>query len=245
MRGLGLGIILTTLILSFQTKGNQVVLTDDEIISAAKNLGMVMPESVKIDYNTIRDNLNQQVAGNDEQQVGETNNQNINENELNQDNANQNNTNQDNVNQENNQSTGTTNGSSTDSTNGSTTIDSITDGNSESESDAQAGTGEGNDQANLDHINSDNTSSENDSSNDTEENPIQIHHNYVVITVTPGMYTSDVTKLLEAAEVIDDRIALNQYLSQNGYSTEVLSGSHKIPYGATYSEIAKILIGED
>ena len=44
LRGLGIGIIVTTVILMISFSGRSESLTDDEIIARAKQLGMVMPE---------------------------------------------------------------------------------------------------------------------------------------------------------------------------------------------------------
>ena len=44
LRGLGIGIIVTTVILMISFPGKEEKLTDEEIIARAKQLGMVMPE---------------------------------------------------------------------------------------------------------------------------------------------------------------------------------------------------------
>jgi hypothetical protein len=58
MRGLGIGIILTTLI--FTIRGNKEELSNDEIISRAMELGMVMQENQKA--NDVLSKMNQDVT---------------------------------------------------------------------------------------------------------------------------------------------------------------------------------------
>ena len=48
LRGLGIGIILTTIILTISYSGRKTELTDEEIIKRAEVLGMVMKEDILV-----------------------------------------------------------------------------------------------------------------------------------------------------------------------------------------------------
>lgn len=65
--------------------------------------------------------------------------------------------------------------------------------------------------------------------------------NYVIFTIEPGENSSSVTKKLQAAGLIESVEEYNKYLSENDYTRKLKSGSHKIPIGASGEQIAKIL----
>ena len=44
LRGLGIGIIVTTIVLAIVFSKNKKVMSDDEVIERATQLGMIMPE---------------------------------------------------------------------------------------------------------------------------------------------------------------------------------------------------------
>ena len=65
--------------------------------------------------------------------------------------------------------------------------------------------------------------------------------NYVIFTIEPGENSSSVTKKLQTAGLIESVEEYNKYLSENDYTRKLKSGSHKIPIGASGEQIAKIL----
>lgn len=65
--------------------------------------------------------------------------------------------------------------------------------------------------------------------------------NYVIFTIEPGENSSSVTKKLQVAGLIESVEEYNKYLSENDYTRKLKSGSHKIPIGASGEQIAKIL----
>lgn len=60
-------------------------------------------------------------------------------------------------------------------------------------------------------------------------------------TVRGGLLSSSVAREMKAAGVIEDDEALDEYLEKNGLARKVRAGKYKIPVGASYEEIAKII----
>lgn len=67
-----------------------------------------------------------------------------------------------------------------------------------------------------------------------DEDVISIH-------VKPGMYSSQVTGLLEEKGVVKDGADLDWYLCENNYAPKIQTGDFKFPKDADYEKIAKIL----
>ena len=51
----------------------------------------------------------------------------------------------------------------------------------------------------------------------------------------------DKTKL-QAAGLIEDAVEFRNYLADNGYARDIISGTFQIPKGSTYAEICNIII---
>ncbi len=71
--------------------------------------------------------------------------------------------------------------------------------------------------------------------------------NYVTakISVTSGMTSTEVALLLQEAGIIDDYLDFDQYLNENGYSTQIRINDYKFNNNMTYEELAEALIKED
>lgn len=65
------------------------------------------------------------------------------------------------------------------------------------------------------------------------------------ITVTAGMDSSEVAKLLQDAGIVKDYLDFDNYLNQNGYSTQIRIKSCEFNNKMTYEEIAKLLVKEE
>lgn len=66
-----------------------------------------------------------------------------------------------------------------------------------------------------------------------------------MFTVRGGLLSSSVAREMKAAGVIEDDDALDEYLEKNGLARKVRAGKYKIPVGASYEEIAKIITRQD
>lgn len=61
----------------------------------------------------------------------------------------------------------------------------------------------------------------------------------VTLTITYGMGSEVVAYEAHRLGLVDDAMAFDRYLMQNGYSQYIRPGTYQIPKGATYEEIAK------
>lgn len=69
---------------------------------------------------------------------------------------------------------------------------------------------------------------------------VQTGETYTLV-VTDGMTATTVAKLLAEAGVIEDDKEFVQYLRRQKLTHYVLTGSHQVPYGASFEEIANII----
>jgi hypothetical protein len=65
------------------------------------------------------------------------------------------------------------------------------------------------------------------------------------ITVTSGMGSEDIAKLVQKAGIIDDYKDFDNYLNQNGYSQKLSVNTFNLNSGMSYEEIAKELTKGD
>lgn len=66
-----------------------------------------------------------------------------------------------------------------------------------------------------------------------------------MFTVRSGLLSSSVAREMKAAGVIADDEALDDYLEKSGLARKVRAGKYKIPVGASYEEIARIITRQD
>ncbi len=92
-----------------------------------------------------------------------------------------------------------------------------------------------------------NTSTDTTAEITTEETSETANTNYVTakISVTSGMTSTEVALLLQEAGIIDDYLDFDQYLNENGYSTQIRINDYEFNSDMTYEELAKALIKED
>lgn len=98
------------------------------------------------------------------------------------------------------------------------------------------------------------TTTENDAQTTTEattettsETTQSVNSDYVTakISVTSGMTSSEVAMLLQDAGIIEDYLDFDDYLNQNGYSTQIRINDYEFNSNMTYQELAEALIKED
>ena len=63
----------------------------------------------------------------------------------------------------------------------------------------------------------------------------------VTIVIVRGDSSYTVSRRLEEAGLVEDAREYDSYLVANGYSKTIRTGTHKIPMGATWKEIAEII----
>ena len=74
-----------------------------------------------------------------------------------------------------------------------------------------------------------------------EDNGTAPEKEIVDITINPGEVSYVISQKLEQSGLIDDAAEYDAYLCDNGFHTKLRAGVHKIPMGSTREEIAKLL----
>ena len=67
----------------------------------------------------------------------------------------------------------------------------------------------------------------------------------VTITIRSGQSSVAVSKMLEEAGLVESASAYDKFLCENGYDKRLKTGSHEIPVGATEEEIARIITSRE
>lgn len=253
LRGIGLGIIVTALVLHFTLASSDSAMSDEQIKQRAMELGMI--------ENTV---LKASAAS--ENEAGEISAADAANNLENKDNKNTDN-NKDNNNKDtasvgDNKDTGVNEKKPDNNTVSDNTVSNNTaSGNSASEnlaSDSEANNSEINN-TEINNTVSENVASNNSttgtSSNDEKEDvkkedkstggnavtDVAENANVVSVMVYAGDGSFIVAKRAYEAGLVDSAAEYDMYLCQNGYDKRLTVGDHKIPVGSSPEEIAKIL----
>jgi hypothetical protein len=212
LRGLGIGIICTAIIMGIALSGNKKeTMTDTEIIERARLLGMVMPEEA--DDSSASGTEDEQQADNKASKPGGVKGE---ETKINADNKKQ----------EADQAGDNKNGSKADSSK----VDV-----SKSQNDADKGSTD-KAQDNTQNSQADNTAKQPNDSTAADNNK-----GSVKIEIKAGEFSDTVSQKLFQAGLISDAAAFNKYLTQKGADQNLRVGVYEIPAGATQDEILDIL----
>lgn len=65
----------------------------------------------------------------------------------------------------------------------------------------------------------------------------------IIVTIQDGWYSEEVSSFLESAGIVDDAAAFNTYLVQSGRDRYISPGAKLVPRGATYEDVAKVISG--
>lgn len=63
----------------------------------------------------------------------------------------------------------------------------------------------------------------------------------VTLVIGRGESSTTVSKNLKKAGIVEDAVAFDRFLCNNGYDKKIITGTYEIPYGASEEEIAKII----
>lgn len=225
LRGLGIGIILTTIILMIASSGEKSTMTDKEIIERAHALGMVMAENETKDAENEPDDAQEELSDtqeepNDAQEDGDSTEEGSpQDNEI-----------------EDAQSTEPENTQSTEPE------------DDEAEN-TQSTEPEDNEAENTQSTEPEDNEVENTQSAEPEDNEAEAAQSaaqedetvYVMIEVVGGEFSDKISTKLYEAGLVPDAKEFNQYLVKNGIDNKIAVGQHQIPQGATIEEIAEIL----
>ena len=228
MRGLGIGIIVTTIILSLGSK--KKALSDTEIISQARELGMVMKDE-ETDDNlklVLEKSLEKEDAIIAEDETDGITGQEETEDITNQDN------------------TGAWTGTG-DEDNEGQEYDLDDEDTDYEENIVQ--------ESDLDEENVTDVENIEDTSNTTEDasdqgtagqvtsEPDTDIDNTITFTIVEGMSSGQVSELLKQKGLIEDVVDFDNYIKENGKSTIIRFGTFVLPRDASYSDILTAIVG--
>lgn len=220
LRGLGIGIVVTALLMGFTKGGQKETLTDAEIVERAKSLGMVESSVLSADLGN-----KEEISVND---ISEVNQQEAQQTQPE--------TQTDNLTQTQPEAK-TDNLTQTDSeketeNNSSTQIDS----EKEIEKDNPAKTDLENNTEN------DKTKKTKPDAETVKSDQADSAEKRYVVSIYSGDGSRTVANRLEEMGVIEDAAEFDRYLCQNGYDKRLTTGNHEIKAGADEKEIAEALV---
>ena len=224
LRGLGIGIVVTALLMGF-TKGDQKeTLTDAEIVERAKSLGMVESSVLSADLGDKEDISVNDISEADQQEVmPETEPETA-----------------DNTEQTEPETTDNTEQSKPETT------DNTEQSKPETADDAEQSKPETADDTEQTEPETANNTEQSKPDKETEaDNPEKVGTvtgNRYVVTIYSGDGSRTVANRLEEMGVIEDAAEFDRYLCQNGYDKRLTTGNHEINAGADEKEIAEALV---
>lgn len=190
LRGLGIGIIVTTIVLTISNATGGKSMSDEDVIKRAEALGMVMEEDAS--GSRLKDQM-----------------------------------------QDTQEETAATEADTQEDT-------------TAAEADTQdAGQNTDDTQATDESMDGQNTDGQEADAQTQEETPVQNQEadaqSYMLV-VNAGAVCRQICDELQDNGVIDNSEELRKYLGDNGYAKQISPGNYEIPYGASFEEIAQILI---
>ena len=230
LKGIGVGIIVASLVLIIAGKFNNKAMTDDDVIKRAKELGMV--ESTTL----TQPSANNGLASNDsnDRAIVDDKESNVTDQSGTGEDANADATN-----------TADADKNTTDANNSSDKNQSSTDNNNTAKG---TDTNTTNNQTGSD---TDKNSTATDSNSSTDKNQTGAGSDKTVkssetvsVEVKSGMSSESAAAAAKDAGLVDDDIEFNKYLCANGYDKRLRVGQYDIPKGSDFETIAKYLCGE-
>ena len=215
LRGLGTGIIVTAIIMSFTRQPEK--LSDAQIKMRALELGMV-EESVLADLQNKKEESHipafEDIVNVEEQETTEESDSVIDEQtdteESNSEGEEQNNIEEDN---------------------------SAVEEQSNIEEDSFE------DEGNIEEVSEENSVATDFDNSFVAISPEEVVENYIIILVESGNGSEVISRRLYEAGLVNSAVEYNKFLVRNGYDRKLKVGNHEIPAGATEEEMAKILCG--
>ena len=203
LRGLAVGILVTTVLLMVAGRGHKTAMSDNEIIARAKQLGMVMDKS--------QTGSKEDLFSKDSQKE----------------------------NTENTEDSGQVPVTKTDTSTGDDMNAQNTDGsNAQTQPGADSSQQDGQTDPNVQQ----NTDAAQQSADNGQAAGSQDAPQYVEVIVSPGEYCRAVSEDLASKGLVSDSESFRKYMFEIKQDELISSGVYQIPVGASYEEIAKILI---
>ena len=213
LRGLGIGIVVTALLMGFTKGGQKETLTDAEIVERAKSLGMVESSVLSADLGDKEDISVNDISEADQQEVmPETETETA-----------------DNTEQTEPETTDNTEQSKPE------VADDAEQSKPETTDDTEQTEPE---TAN----NTEQSKPDKETEAENPEKVGTVTGNRYVVTIYSGDGSRTVANRLEEMGVIEDAAEFDRYLCQNGYDKRLTTGNHEINAGADEKEIAEALV---
>lgn len=212
LRGLGIGIVVTALLMGFAKGGQKETLTDAEIVERAKSLGMIESSVLSADLGNKQDLSVNDISGMNQQEETQKT-----ESEAEKDNPEI-----------------TEPGVETDSSE-------TTEPEKEIETENPEKTKSNTETEKTEQTEPEKETEVLKETEPAESNEITTEKRYVV-TIYSGEGSGVVANRLEEMGVIEDAAEFDQYLCQNGYDKRLTTGNHEINAGADKKEIAEALV---
>ena len=234
LKGIGVGIIVASLVLIIAGKFNNKAMSDEDVIKRAKELGMV--ESTTLTQPSANNGL---ANTSDTQVVSDDKNSN-------QDSANTSDTDSKDNSDSKTGDDKSVNASDTDSKSNtdSKTADDKTANTSDTDSKTSDDKSADTTSNNADKNTSDKNSTDADSKTSNATDKTVKSTDTVSVEVKSGMSSESAAAAVKDAGLVDDDIEFNKYLCANGYDKRLRVGQYDIPKGSDFDTIAKYLCGE-
>lgn len=240
MRGIGVGILVCALILIISRINTPADISDEEIVSRARALGMVDPGDLSLSAAEDLGN-GEAAASTPDNNTGSTSDAVTDTNQSG--------------------NTGSTADAGTDADRNADNVSTddaglAADQSGDNDSTAEAGTDAGTDadqnadngssaDAGTDTDQSGNTDSTSDTVTDAGQSgdveTVPDGNSYAVLVVERGNSSDVVARRLESLGVITDPVDFDKYLVANGYASRISVGTFQIPYGSDYDYIARAI----
>ena len=245
LRGMGIGIILTAIVMGFALGGRKATLSDAEVIKRAKALGMTEASAEVLTQTQSEDS---EVEGNDasssnqaldqirEEIPEEVNTElTLSDPSVSEVAAEEKET--ESIVAEADSSSDTSSKESSEAASASSKSEEVTESVKDSETQTETDEKSASESASS----SETEITADASSTGTADSTPALNSNSKVIKIPGGMGSDGVASLLANEGIIDDAVAFNRYLVERRLDRIIRSGTKNIPVDATYEEIARII----
>ena len=221
MRGIGVGILICALILIISRINTPADISDEEIVSRARALGMVDPGDLSL--SAAEDLGNGEAAA-----LAPDNNTGSTSDAV--------------TDTDQSGNTGSTADAGTDTDQNADNVSTDDAGLAADQSADEGGTAEAGTDAGTDaDQNADNGSTVTDAGQSGDVETVPDGNSYAVLVVERGNSSDVVARRLESLGVITDPVDFDKYLVANGYASRISVGTFQIPYGSDYDYIARAI----
>ena len=241
LKGLGVGIIVTAIVLIIANKFNNQM-SDEDVIKRAKELGYVesttltAPAPLEIDKTEVVSNdkttndKDNQDSVTDDNQAANTDDKNGTDDKSDDQNATDEKSVDQNVTDNNDQNTNDKTSDNNTSGTDKTTTDNKTTDNKDNTSV-------------TDNKNTDNKTTDDKTTTTTDTNKKNSNAKTVTVEVKSGQSSETVSASVKEAGLADDDVEFNKYLCANGYDKKLRVGTYEIPEDSDFETISKYLCG--